>query len=132
MRDLREIAALVAEKVMEWESCADMTCEGCDAPVWRHESGDWTVWRPGTQESWRPYVWIADAWEMVEKMGEKGYDLELHSVSDGVVAKFREYERPTDDEPDGHAIVDPRDGGAPLAISLAALRALGVEVPEDA
>lgn len=72
---------------------------------------------------------IAAAWEVVEKMRERGFDMELRTFTEGVVAEFREYEKPTNEEADGRAAVDPRDGGAPLAICLAAFRACGAEVP---
>jgi hypothetical protein len=68
---------------------------------------------------------IAAAFEVVEKMAERGYDFELFVAAHlGAVAIFRDYETPRDHPPEGRAVIDPREGAAPLAICRAALAAL--------
>lgn len=70
---------------------------------------------------------------VVREMARRGYDFEGGVVGHtGAYARFRHYERPTDEVPDGAASVDPRQvaeksdatNALPLAICLAALRAL--------
>lgn len=69
----RETDARVAEVVMGWEVCSDMKCQGCDAPVWRHESGEWFV-QPNRANAdmarWSPSTDIGAAWSVVDRVRE--------------------------------------------------------------
>lgn len=111
----RELDALVAEKVMGWK---------------RHPSVG--VWYPLNLHPLQnvyghvlpPYsTSIVAAWEVVEKIGEK-YAIELHwresmwncSIEEG-------------DEVTAHYIATAESRNASKAICLAALKAVGVEVP---
>lgn len=89
-----------------------------------YESGDEPVWMP------KPFTSdIAAAWKVVEKMHGSDFNFRCGWVTEGFWAEFRHYEQPTDESPieGGRAAVDPRDGNMAAAISLAALRAKGVE-----
>lgn len=132
----RERDALVAEKVMgckvEWREWMDDKkpepwC-GCDNPDWdspkphQHTwDGDWQ-YMPCWVKNYSTD--IAAAFEVVEKMREKGWRLYLESQQDSWMAGFTQ----EPDKTDGIVIQFEEAGEAPEAISLAALTALGVEV----
>lgn len=131
----RERDALVAEKIMGWLTCRDLSCVGCNANVMlvrRQRSPDtvWSIRHPVTlQLGWSPITNIAHAWEVVEKMHEGRWNVLIQLFTPGVVVEFFDYESPLDDKQDvGIAAVDPREGGVPYAICLAALRAKGIDV----
>lgn len=114
--NLREIDRLVAEKVMGWK--IDEQVSNDDVVAVFDEKGNW-----GT---FKPTEWIQDAWQVVEKMRE-GRIFSLCDAWD------------ENDEPifyanfqynDGYHVVnyDAYAKTATLAICLAALKAVGVEV----
>lgn len=135
----RETDVLIAEKVMgcEWRHEPDWPGGAADIlggeafPGVLAERRDGRLLAFGGLPSFRGS--IADAWRVVEKMGKKGYDFRCGVVSDGSWAEFRHYEEPVDHpiQDGGRAAIDPRDGDMPLAICLAALRAVGVELEEE-
>lgn len=115
----RELDALVAERVMgiEVRDGSRVTC----IQVWQRGVG----WKDGPAGSCLvlpdPYSTdITAAWQVVEKMRERGYEVCIGLISDGVFCRI-------DGEPGeriGHASVDWRDGSTPLAICRAALAAV--------
>lgn len=138
MKAGRELDALIAEKVMGWTGCQS------DNPLTGEKGGAWgfgdapkvvhLVYLPKFSES------IADAWQVVEKLAKEGdeHPVNLHkglpafgdhatpfevyknyASYPGWTCYFRDYE------------VCVHAGTAPLAICLAALKACGVEVPND-
>lgn len=68
------------------------------------------------------------AWQVVEKMHALGWDATVRYLSDGYVAEFVHYVNRASLV---QIAVDPRQGGAPLAICHAALAALAGS-PEEA
>lgn len=135
MKDLRRLSDLVAEHIMgecrhDWQKCGpnqwNHACTKCG-----ETAGSLVAWTPkefpavgkGT-----PYPKsISAAWQVVEKMREQGWD--HFSLTWGAKGKwdamFMMWHGPED------AIVQEVADTAPLAICLAALRAKGVEVPEE-
>lgn len=111
----RELDALVAEHVMGYECvCSD---EPVDCPV--HYAEDLDTLLPYSTD-------IAAAWPVVERMRELRWVFSLCTLNAGdfyCIFKVHEFSsRPS-------AIHDARADTAPHAICLAALRAVGVEVP---
>jgi len=114
MKAGRELDALVAEKVMGWKKV-----KWLGDYDWRDKDGE----QPYTVRAWNPSTDIVAAWQVVEKMEEIGYSILAHNVipnSDAVVwrVKFSQSETIT-------------EFTAPLAICLAALRAVGAIAAED-
>jgi virulence-associated protein VagC len=105
--NLREIDRLVAEKVMGWKDAFEVW--GLD-DVWITDEGEKRIFNPTTE--------IADAWQVVEKLtyGKTDFEtyFELQLFYMHYYAKFRKHEAKAET--------------APLAICLAALKAVGVEV----
>jgi hypothetical protein len=78
--DSTAIDAAVAENVMGWKVCtkAGEDCDGCDASVLRWADGTWEVHHPETEHEWSPSASMADAWEVVEKLAERGLLVEIY------------------------------------------------------
>ncbi|MED5050605.1 hypothetical protein P9850_01810 [Anoxybacillus rupiensis] len=119
--NLREIDRLVAEKVMGWEPVYD---DG-DLVSFVTEFG--TLFFSDDDEcEWSPTIDIADAWKVVEKLRESK-KFTLHDVLDKndnkvYYAQFHWIEMRYVEYVGAHA------NTAPLAICLAALKAVGFEV----
>jgi hypothetical protein len=128
----RELDALVAEKVMGWNLlCCNHGVDGSHS-CWFDTDGKrlhpkvhlkgWDT--DSDEDGFSPSTSIIDAWEVVERAGlvvgktDEGEWMAVHSTLD------REFEYWFDAEEGVVAST------APLAICLAALRAVGVEVPE--
>lgn len=139
----RELDALVAEKVMGWKrwTCADFQFQKA---VLYHSNPQYLVtWRRDDslplcedQPSVPRYSTdIAAAWTVVEKMHEEGFGVEIgHACTPGYgwyatfVANAAQYEHSEDYEPATERMAV-RAPATPLAICLAALKALDAEVP---
>lgn len=112
----REIDALVAEKVMGFKRA---TYEGEPSALqgmggWDRGNGHWS-------NNFRPTTDISDAWEVVEKLASIGRYLDIRTFADYYdVGVYR-----TDGAPMNASVLRP---SAPKAISLAALRAVGVDI----
>ena len=119
----RELDAEIAEKVMCWTRAPETNPPDRVWPIrssrqWR-ASGS-TVPRALPEFS----TSIADAWLVVEKMESLGWDARLDRTHGGYAARF------TDEYGTWHQVaVDPRDGGMPCAICLAARAALASTQP---
>lgn len=111
----RELDALVAEKVMGWTN-AHRTRPGACLRGYPPTSATITLVPAYSSE-------IAAAWAVVERMREQGYAVTVRSASEGRWVA-RTWKAPDDPSTDWV-----REDSAPLAIVLAALRAVGV--PED-
>jgi hypothetical protein len=112
----RELDALVAEKVMGWK--AERRPTGNLMAILPDDSRVCVEHVQGCLPArrWNPSEDIAVAWEVVEKMRERGLLLKLHQGNPhGWTAQFAEV---------WHV-----DLTAPLAICLAALKAIGVKAP---
>lgn len=111
---LRAIDALVAEKVMGW--------------TWvRRDSGYHHYRTPSSlvvyDTEWAPTENIADAWRVIEKLDAYLFDITQHNRWQvGVCRKLGWRANET-----RYVSADT----APLAVCLAALKALGVELPEE-
>lgn len=128
---LREIDALVAKHVMEWE-------EAVTADLWPH----WFSDEDGCPHPRLPLysAQIASAWEVVERVrgdGNRHWILngfaETETDGPGFAAEITDL---VEDEgyPEGYFWKHAGEAWAvtaPLAICLAALRAHGVEIPEE-
>lgn len=99
----RELDALVAEKVMGW-----FDGEECWSFPWtsREHISDNTI----LKADWMPSADIADAWQVVEKMGNA--DIDIRRVFDGYFI---------------HKQIESLWKITPLDICLAALSAIGVK-----
>ncbi len=108
--DLRKIDSLIAEKVMGWK-----LEEGDTFDYWVFEKDG----RKGSiiDRIWKPTKDIADAWEVVEKIRPLGLFKLTESIEGSWWAEIQEYRVYNE--------------SAPLAICLAALKAVGVEVDVD-
>ena len=119
-----ELRARVAEKVMGWED---------DFPVkeyshkwrWKSDDGDWKY---QSKYDWDPLESWADAGRVIERMEELGYCWLWRKDHLRLTVEYTAvFFEPSSDDPFGDNGRGDADG--PLeAISLAALRALGVEV----
>lgn len=120
--DLRKIDSLVAEKVMGWR--LDET-NFIDYWVGEHDGrgGDWAI-----AHMWKPTTNIQDAWEVVKKLNEK-FTVDIRdTLNDGAECYLYEFH----EETESLFLYTAADGEtAPLAICLAALKAVGVEVEVD-
>lgn len=113
-----ELNALVAEKVMEWKREGDWF----EVPYWI-SGGTFQA----HADAFRFSTEIASAWQVVEKMREFGwfFYMDNGSQGDSFFVTFHEGKDFSDDGCSASAEAPT----APLAICLAALKALGVEVP---
>lgn len=121
---------LVATKVLGLQGCDDPACEGCDAGVVLLHGG---CCRGLTRKPFQPTRDWAAMGEVIEKMKSDGWSLEgiewMQRLEHGrIVCEFGI---------DDHAKIKPqhRRGRAdaptmPLAVSLASLKAVGVDVRE--
>lgn len=128
MRAGRELDALVAEHVMGWR------CEEA-------ASGDrWIDPVGGTHWTWteasmlagicfRPSTRIGNAWQVVGRMRELGWRVQIRATDavEVIVSRGGPFVSPGPD----YEAYEADEEDAPLAITLASLRALGVEIPED-
>lgn len=105
----RELDALVAEKVMGWEVTI---ANGWEA-YFETESGQFGPW----VGLWQPSTNMSDAWEVVREMVRKGTYVEIAQGQELCTCCFNY---------DDYLTVE-RCESAPLAICLAALKAVGVE-----
>ncbi len=111
---LHEIDALVAEKVMGWE----LSWLGTD---WREETNANTHHHKRSKGDFLPSTNIQDAWLVVEKLKVE-YWIEIN-VGEKYLCDIGKYGIPG-------TIVQIEAETASLAICLAALKAVGVEVEE--
>jgi hypothetical protein len=100
----RELDALVAERVMGWNSMGDSWASGPSQSDRTHK-----------KDSWKPSEDIAAAWEVVEKL--PGFRLRKLNG-----AYWCTFANNWDDE-----LIDATEETAPHAICVAALKALGHE-----
>lgn len=126
----RELNAEIAVTMFGWE-WRRSAVTGCRcvyapnrAPSWMRETADLTEplvvdWDYG---EWTPRYStdIAAAWLVVERMFALGYNADVFTSTDGYGCDFTQYAHDTRFS----ARVDPREGGVPLAICLAALKAM--------
>jgi hypothetical protein len=115
--NLREIDRLVATKVMGWKIYAD--------------SAGYKFWSINEDDrsriiysvtSFEPTKDIADAWQVVEKLIDEGYDINVYNHNKEFNVEINI------EEDDKHLWFYGEADSAPLAICLAALKAVGVEV----
>lgn len=116
--DTQHIDFLVAKKIMGW----DLTATGGGEFGWREwiDANSWTVI---PQRNWKPSTEIADVWKVMEKFPFGQWAVILASCERGWQCKIYSL-----DGPEEYSIAET----APLAISLAALKAAGVDVTEFA
>ena len=121
----RELDALVAEKVMGWERCPKEDCDGCDCPVFFYGRplNEWCVNDPEHRLPWMPSTDIATAWQAVEKMKARPGHFSFRLEQSGTAYHLPEWAATFNNEFIGIS------AHAPSAICLAALKAVGVEVP---
>lgn len=110
--DLRKIDALVAEKVMGWDTQEFKNIRTVIAYV---EGDEITI-----SEDFCPTEDIQDAWKVVEKLKDK-YTFSIYQVKEKYSVSFESLYRAT--HSGNHEDVS-------MAICLAALKAVGVEVTE--
>lgn len=108
----RAIEKLVAEKLMGWN---------------RSPAGDWShqanrIWSVSEQQIPHYSTDIRQAWNVVEKMRVDGFGYEIRAYSQAPIVSFYCPKGPCDDGHEGQST----DGRVPLAICIAALRAVGV------
>ncbi|WP_313430061.1 BC1872 family protein [Siminovitchia terrae] len=123
---MREIDRLVAEKVMGWR--LDET-NFIDYWVGEHDGqkGDWAI-----AHMWKPSTNIQDAWEVVEKINEEFSLVRTNDTGMWVASiGFFGDECPECGEETFEVEYQGIANAAPLAICLAALKAVGVEVEVD-
>lgn len=125
--DPRSKDALVATEIMGWRLVEHTWPDGVQE-AWYEGAPHDIAGRYYAVGVWRPTEFIGDAWEVVERMEESDFDFRCGWVTEGFWAEFRHYESPADSKPAGRAAIDPRDGNMATAISLAALRAKGVDL----
>ncbi len=112
--DLRKIDRLIAEKVMGWEKL--------NKNFWNNKG----AWIP--VNTFNPSTNIQDAWVVVKKLNET-FTVDIRdTLNDGAECYLYEFQEETETlfpykAADGET--------APLAICLAALKAVGVEVEVD-
>lgn len=119
--DSREIDRLVAEKVMGWRLKSFAGAAG-GFTAWVNDDGkivkyenDCTL-HVHQYDFWRPTINIADAWQVVEKFEI----VEINRIMDGYSCEITLF--------DPFRIRRGEAKTAPLAICLAALKAVGVDV----
>jgi hypothetical protein len=118
----RELDALVAEKVMGWR------CRGL------HPIHECPVFATGRADTLAPHFStdIAAAWQVVEKMGADGWNVSLyvHRGEHGgcgcsITCPYGPCEKHGNAVETWHGVEDVRGATVPLAICLAALKAVG-------
>lgn len=109
--NLREIDRLVAEKVMGWK--IDEQVSNDDVVAVFDEKGNW-----GT---FKPTEWIQDAWQVVEKFDKTDFRV-VRNYRGNYSAGLMYWNKDT------MVKVEAKAETAPLAICLAALEVVGVEV----
>jgi hypothetical protein len=116
--NLREIDHLIATKVMGWEP---EEIEGSaylsGYVLYKREEPPHI---PDYQ--FKPSTNIADAWQVVEKLIDEGYDINVYNHNKEFNVEINI------EEDDKHLWFYGEADSAPLAICLAALKAVGVEV----
>ncbi|WP_199426265.1 BC1872 family protein [Thermaerobacillus caldiproteolyticus] len=113
--NLREIDRLVAEHVMGWEPVYD---DG-DLISFVTEFGI-LFFSDDDEREWSPTIDIADAWQVVEKLNEDDFDFQVWREKGKYNVEFSK---------DFFYLYGFAESEtAPLAICLAALKAVGVEV----
>jgi len=128
-----ELDALVAEFVMEWTRWRDPEL-GTDTEYW-NQGGEWAPFQVNDDKATGPDIWapstsIADAWEVAEHLMVR---MQISSRSDDAIWLTKGYL--TDEwacqfnTPGGFVGVKGEDT-APLAICLAALKAVGHPLDE--
>lgn len=114
----REIDRLIAEKVMGWEVKEIPSKKFLDAYVLYKRPNQSNI----NDHQWNPSTYIQDAWQIVEKFDFASVDRitgygEFYNVTLSVA------------EEDGtYSEVEAKADTAPMAICLAALKAVGIEV----
>lgn len=131
----RELDILVAEKVMGWkrvnyEQLFPSQAGRKELSMYWYDSNDKETrlaedsddyYQP--EEAWSPSIDISAAWEVVKKMQEDGFDLDLHYKPEYTIVCFEKIV-------DGLTVAESGEvwSNTPLhAICLAALKAVGVE-----
>ncbi|HEY8542624.1 MAG TPA: hypothetical protein VIL29_09590 [Pseudothermotoga sp.] len=114
---LREIDRLVAEKVMGWEPYYD---DG-DLISFITDAGS-LFFSDDDECEWNPTTTIQHAWQVVEKLIDNGYDFTIYNHNKEFNVEINI------EEDDKHLWFYGEANSAPLAICLAALKAVGVEV----
>ncbi|WP_199425796.1 BC1872 family protein [Thermaerobacillus caldiproteolyticus] len=115
--NLREIDRLVAEHVMGWEPVYD---DG-DLISFVTEFGI-LFFSDDDEREWSPTIDIADAWQVVEKLIDEGYDINVYNHNKEFNVEINI------EEDDKHLWFYGEADSAPLAICLAALKAVGVNI----
>lgn len=113
MKAGRELDALVAEKVMGWK--LSNATDGTE--YWDNGKFCGGIW----PKEWNPSTNIADAWNVVEKMKSKDYLFSLKNIVKGT------FTFSLTDWGGNCSTYAAEAETAPLAICLAALKAVGVE-----
>jgi hypothetical protein len=114
MMNLREIDRLVATKVLRLK---EGKCPITDRPIWL--SNDIYF---ADQEDFRPSEDIFYAWEVVEKLIDNGYNFNIYNHNKEFNVEINL------EENDEHLWFYGEADFAPLAICIAALQTVGVEV----
>lgn len=120
-KNLRQIADAVAIHVMEWEPWV--------SPV--ATNGEPDCWLTGDEENptmrmrdWNPAEEIGDAWQGVEALRRRGIYIDVRTHTDFYEVMATSHA--------GKAVAAASDPSLPKALCKVFLRAVGVEVPEDA
>jgi hypothetical protein len=121
MKAGRELDALIAEKVMGWKGINSHAAHLEVGQFYNRQDGVVIVEHRNRLRMFEPSTSIADAWLVAEKLNEKWGNWAL--IFRGTWAV---YEYPNDY---GEYPPDAEADTAPLAICLAALKAVGVDVP---
>ena len=114
-----ELSALVAEKVMGWETYTPKPYSGREV-WWSREIGSIDY-----VSHWSPATSIADAWEVVEKMGSPEHEFTTFIVAGVEPNKALATMERCPSE--GEYKKAEAESTAPRAICIAALRAVGWE-----
>ena len=124
---LQEIDRLIAEKIMGWRSYDYAQGPENELPriEWSDQRDLWLLWREKDQDAlhWRPSTDIASAWEVIEKIANEGpYKIEVHRYKGDSFWTIKAY------HPEGYSkSCTTSSKQMPLAISLAALKSVGIK-----
>jgi len=127
--NLREIDRLVAEKVMGWR-LKSFPGEGGGFSAWLNDDGKIIKYENNCTlhaqpyDFWKPTTNIADAWKVVEKLQKDGWHIELYNENEKWCFDLTKYNEFMFVDRFYRASAE----DASLAICLAALKAVGVEV----
>jgi len=115
---IKSIDNLVAEEVMGWE-----IFEKEVATYWVDNKGDWTL-----RQLWKPSTNMRDAWEIVEYLEQhpKFKEIQVTRVNGTTYVSIDEYFGDSFERLKGRH--QSKSDSAPLAITLAALKARGIDV----